>query len=506
MKAKTVMIQGTASNVGKSIITAAICRILSNKGYKVAPFKAQNMSHNSYITIDGGEVSRAQAAQAEAARVELIKEMNPILLKPHSDQRSQVIVDGRVVGNFLGTEYYNKRDYLLGRVKAALDRLMSDYDYLVIEGAGSPAEINLQAHDIVNMKTAELADAPVILVADIDMGGMFAAIVGTFALLKPEQQQRIKGIIINKFRGQLSLLEPGIKLLENKIDRPILGVIPHISNIQIDDEDSVALNNPVHNYKAEVELNIGVIKLPHISNFTDFNALDKEKDVNLNYVTESKELHGVDALIIPGSKSTIADLDYLYKRKLDIMIKELARRAVPIIGICGGYQILGVSIRDVSETESSDKYAAGLAVLPVETELSQDKLTRRSLAKICGYGPMLADVDSLEITGYEVHMGRTVKLDGCRPFAKFLGEEKFDGAVDNAGLVMGTYFHGIFDNDIFRRRWLDFLRDRKGLAKANDFKYLKYREIKDEAYERLAQVVSDNLNMKLLYEIIENGH
>ncbi len=412
MKAKTIMVQGTASNVGKSIITTAICRILSNKGYMVAPFKAQNMSHNSYITADGEEVSRAQAVQAEAARVPLIKEMNPILLKPHSDQTSQVIVDGRVMGNFLGSDYYAKREYLLGRVKAALTKLMSEYEYVVIEGAGSPAEINLQSRDIVNMKTAAIAKAPVILVADIDMGGMFAAVVGTMELLKPEDRRRVRGIIINKFRGQRSLLEPGIKLLENKVDRVVLGVIPYISDIAINDEDSVVLDGRNYSHKAEAELNIGVLKLPHISNFTDFDALGREKDTNIIYAAKVRDLEGVDALIIPGSKATALDMVFLNKTGLDVKVKEMAAASVPIVGVCGGYQMLGVSLRDRYGMEGGLDYVAGLSILPVKTDILRKKIMRRSQAIIQGFGPFLADIDKLKITGYEVHMGQTVRLDG----------------------------------------------------------------------------------------------
>jgi len=505
MKAKTIMIQGTASNVGKSIITTAICRMLRNKGSKVAPFKAQNMSHNSYVTADGAEVSRAQAAQAEAAGVPLIKEMNPILLKPHSDQRSQVIVDGRVLGNCLGSEYYDKREYLLTRVKAALDKLRSEYEYVVIEGAGSPAEINLRAQDIVNMTTAAMAEAPVILVADIDMGGMFAAVVGTLELLNSADRQRVRAVIINKFRGQQSLLEPGVELLEEKIARPVLGVVPYISDIAIDDEDSVVLDGSNHNYEAEVELNIGIIKLPHISNFTDFNALEKEKGTNLIYATSTRDLHDVDALIIPGTKATASDIEFIKKTGLDIKIKELTAASVPTIGICGGYQILGMSISDNYGLEGGRGKIAGLGVLAIETEMNQEKITRRSTAEICGFGPILAGIDKLKVSGYEVHMGRSVALDGCRPFAKCIDTGKFDGAVDESGLVIGTYFHGIFDNDIFRRRWLDFLRERKGPAAVDESGYLNYKESKDRGYDRLAEIVSANIDTQLLYEIIDGG-
>lgn len=502
MVAKTLMIQGTASDVGKSIVVTALCRILNDDGYRVTPFKAQNMALNSFVTPDGKEIGRAQAVQAEAARIDAQIEMNPILLKPTSDRVAQVIVNGKPLANLSAKAYYNRRKYMLKVVESALKKLVEDNDVVVIEGAGSPAEINLRDNDIVNMKVAELANAPVILVADIDRGGVFASVVGTIDLLTSEEKERIRGIIINKFRGDRRILEPGLRVLESKTKRRVMGVLPYIHDLDIGSEDSVCLEKEglYPNGKAEVE--IGVIKLSHISNFTDLDALKKERGVFVKYAKTPEELNDVDVVIIPGTKATIKEIKFLRETGLSDKVVELAEKGIPIIGICGGLQLLGGRISDPLGIETNVSEGIGLGLLPVDTEFHRGKRTSQSRAFICGHGSLLGPLDNEKITGYEIHVGKSFRKDGCRPFARLEGDGSFDGAVNDTGLVFGTYLHGIFDNDNFRERFINFLRERKGLSLN---KVTPNLICKEAAYDRLAQTFRENVDISAIYALIKKS-
>ena len=499
MAAKTIMIQGTASDVGKSVITAALCRILSDDGYRVAPFKAQNMALNSYVTADGREIGRAQAVQAQAARTPVIMEMNPILLKPSSDQVAQVIVEGRAIGNYTAEEYHEMKIAMVDVVKSSFERLVSDYDVIVIEGAGSPAEINLRDRDIVNMTTAAIADAPVILVADIDRGGMFASIVGTLELINDEDRARIKSVIVNKFRGRRQLLDPGLQMLTDRTGLPVMGVIPFIHDLGIAAEDSVSLGVGDKTRQSGAA-DIVVIKLPNISNFTDLDALAREPGINLRYAASPDEIRGANAVILPGTKATIKSMAFLRQSGIAALLKELAVGGMPVIGICGGYQLMGEIIADPHGVESPETAEIeGLGLLPVVTTFECEKITRRSRATVSGAGPILGPIAGSVVNGYEIHMGVTKRHAG-RPFALFDDGEE-DGAVSDNGLQLGTYLHGIFDNDILRRRLIEFLRGCLGLA-AGDRGQISDEHLSEASFNRLARVVKDNLDMKLFYSIL----
>ena len=384
--AKAIMIQGTGSHVGKSIITAGLCRIFKNMGYRVAPFKAQNMALNSAVAKEGGEIGRAQAIQAEACRIEPSIHMNPVLLKPNSDMGSQVIIHGKVIGNMKAREYYAFKEKAWEAVCESYRKLSGEFDLIVIEGAGSPAEVNLKDNDIVNMKVAEMANAPVLLVSDIDRGGVFASLIGTMELLTPSEREMVCGFIINKFRGDKTLLEPGLEFIEKRTDVPVLGVIPHIKDMGIGEEDSVGLEktcrggsvtspgqgNALPLHKA---INIGIIKLPHISNYTDFDSLQREPDVQLRYIQRPEEVDGLDLVIIPGSKNTIDDLLSLRETGLAEVIKRHCGNGKYVVGICGGYQILGLKVSDPHGVETEGGSEEGLGLLPVETTLLKEKVT-----------------------------------------------------------------------------------------------------------------------------------
>lgn len=411
--AKTIMLQGTGSHVGKSILATALCRIFRQDGHRVAPFKAQNMALNSYVTKSGGEMGRAQVAQAEAAGLEPAVEMNPVLLKPTGNSSSQVIVLGRSVGNMSASRYHaGYSAELLKVVEESLRKLQRDFDVVVIEGAGSPAEINLKAHDIVNMRIARLAPAPVLLIADIDRGGALAAVVGTLELLEPEERDLVKGIIINKFRGDIKLLEPALEFLTARTGKPVVGVVPHISLIGVDDEDSVSLDDKPA--VAGGDIAIAVVATPRISNFTDFDALAAESGVALRYVRRGEPLGSPDLIILPGSKNTTADLLYLREQGYEREILRLAAAGTPVIGICGGYQMLGREIRDPGHTESDLDRVAGLGLLDTVTTFAPEKITHQVAAR-CGEGAFLGVYWPGELTGYEIHMGRTEFFGPVRP-------------------------------------------------------------------------------------------
>lgn len=502
--AKSLMLQGTSSHVGKSILTTALCRILYQDGYKVVPFKAQNMALNSYVTKTGEEMGRAQVAQAEAACLEPMVEMNPVLLKPTGNACSQVVLMGKPVGNMSAKEYHQGYSLkALSTVKECLNKLMTDFDAIVIEGAGSPAEVNLKANDIVNMRVAKMISAPVLLVADIDRGGALAAVVGTLELLDQDERDLVKGIIINKFRGDIALLKPALDFLEQKTGKPVLGVIPHIEDIGIDDEDSVSLDDKANTAQRDIE--IAVIRTPKISNFTDFDALANEADVKVRFIRKGDLIGKPDLVILPGSKNTTEDLIYLRENGYTRELLSLSAAGTPIVGICGGYQMLGREIRDPYHTESDLDQIDGLGLLDIVTTFAEEKTTHQVHAKCHHHSFLNLDIADTDLAGYEIHMGKT---DFISPVSHAFtitsrsGEtvEVNDGVVRSDGLVMGTYLHGIFDNNNYRRAVIDALRVRKGLAPLVAFNDVQAR--KEKSYNYLAATVRNNLNMKLLYQII----
>ncbi|MGI6091396.1 MAG: cobyric acid synthase [Veillonellaceae bacterium] len=502
--AKSIMLQGTSSHVGKSILTTALCRILYQDGYKVVPFKAQNMALNSYVTKTGEEMGRAQVAQAEAACLEPMVEMNPVLLKPTGNSCSQVVLMGKPIGNMSAKEYHQGYSLkALSTVKECLNKLMASFDAIVIEGAGSPAEVNLKANDIVNMRVAKMISAPVLLVADIDRGGALASVVGTLELLDPDERDLVKGIIINKFRGDIALLKPALDFLEQKTGKPILGVIPHIEDIGIDDEDSVSLDDKANNPQRDIE--IAVIRTPKISNFTDFDALANEKDVTVRFIRKGESIGKPDLVILPGSKNTTEDLIYLRENGYDQELLSLAERGTPIVGICGGYQMLGKEIRDPYHTESDLDRIDGLGLLDIITTFAAQKTTHQVLAKCYHHKFLNLDISEANLNGYEIHMGKTdfiAPVTHAFAITARSGEPVSvnDGAIRNDGLVMGTYIHGIFDNNNYRRAIIDALRIRKGLNPLISFNDVQAR--KEKSYDNLAATVRNHLNMKLLYQII----
>ena len=504
--ANYIMMMGTSSHVGKSILATAMCRILYRKGKKVVPFKAQNMALNSYVTRDGDEMGRAQVAQAEAAGMEPMVDMNPVLLKPTGNAASQVIIMGKPVGNMSAREYH--RGYSLkafDAVKEALGRLDKEYDTIVIEGAGSPAEINLKANDIVNMRVAKYLQAPVLLIADIDRGGALASLVGTLELLDEEERALVKGLVINKFRGDVTLLTPAIDFLEEKTGKPVLGVVPHIDQMGIDDEDSVSLEEK-QAAPTEGDIRIAVIQTPKISNFTDFDALAHEKDVALYYVKSVEDLGEPDVIILPGSKNTTEDMLYLRKSGLGEKILAHAKAGKAVIGICGGYQMLGEVIRDPQHTESQNDEVAGLGLLGMETVFASEKLTSQVVAQCQDLHFMGQSISADNLHGYEIHMGHTAftreadkhPFTVCQRRGKTCASQ--EGTANAAGNVFGTYIHGVFDNDVFRRSVLNALRHSKGLeALANTRNVMAEKQ---QAYEHLADVVENALDMEKLYQIM----
>ncbi|GBG54839.1 cobyric acid synthase [Sporomusaceae bacterium FL31] len=505
--AKTIMLQGTSSHVGKSILTTALCRIFLQDGHKVVPFKAQNMALNSYVTKTGGEMGRAQVAQAEAAGLDPMVEMNPVLLKPTGNSCSQVILMGKPVGNMSAKQYHTEYSLqALGVVTECLQKLSENFDTIVIEGAGSPAEVNLKANDIVNMRIAKLLQAPVLLIADIDRGGALASVVGTLELLEPDERELVKGIIINKFRGDINLLKPALDFLEAKTGKPVVGVIPHLDNLGIDDEDSVSLDEkPVTTQLTDIE--IVVLRTPKISNFTDFDSLANEPDVTVRYVRKGESIGNPDLIILPGSKNTTEDLLYLRNNGYETQIHALANAGTPIIGICGGYQMLGKEISDPEHTESDLDRITGLGLLDTKTTFIANKMTHQVTLSTYGTGFLGLNFAADHMTGYEIHMGRTEFLTPVQhAFTINSRSEQAmqydDGVISDDGLVMGTYIHGIFDNDAYRRAILDALRVKKGLTPIGTT--LNSYSRKQASYDRLASVVRQSLNMDLVNKLMGN--
>ena len=498
MSARNLMVVGTASSAGKSLMVTALCRIFKNHGFSVAPFKSQNMSLNSFVTPEGHEMGRAQVSQAEAAGLVPSALMNPILLKPTTNQKSQVIVDGKVYGNMSAVEYYDFKDNLRPQVRAAYDALAAKYDIIVMEGAGSPAEINLMDNDFVNMGLAAMVEAPVLLVGDIDRGGVFASLYGTVKLLPPEDQARIKGLIINKFRGDVRILEPGLRQIEDLLHIPVVGVVPY-EKFAIDEEDS--LTDRFASKSSGAAVNIAVLRLPRISNFTDFAVFDTLPDVALNYVDDPAGLTGADLIIIPGSKNTIEDMLHLQETGLAERLKGLAEEGRVIVGICGGFQILGKTIHDPHGVESSLPSIDGLGLLDVETSFASDKHTNQSKIKLrSGPGP-LTGAGGLVLEGYEIHMGETesgpeagLLADGGEGGGPF-------GAFGFGGHVLGSYLHGFFDNLEFTRRFLDNIRRLKGLEASGQAAAGTYQQLKEREYDRLAATVESHLPFDQLLTI-----
>ncbi|NFS06716.1 cobyric acid synthase [Clostridium botulinum] len=487
-----IMIQGTASSVGKSLIVAALCRIFKQDGYSVCPFKSQNMSLNSYITLDGKEMGRAQVVQAYAAGLEPEAYMNPILLKPTSDKKCQIIVNGKVYGNSTAMGYHNLKLKFKDMLKEHFNKLEEDFDIVVMEGAGSPAEINLRDRDIVNMGMAELVDAPVLLVGDIDKGGVFASLAGTMLLLNEGEKERVKGTIINKFRGDVEILKPGLDMLEDIIHIPCLGVVPY-TRLQLEDEDGAV----EFNKKVYAPIDIAVIKMPHISNFTDLDALKSEEDVSIRFVTSKEEFKEPDLLIIPGSKNTIEDLLYLRQCGLEESIKEYSKDG-KIIGICGGYQVLGSKIKDPYKVETDLGEIDGLSILDMETTFEKEKVTTRVSAKL------LNEETENTVYGYEIHMGISKYGENINPLFKIYDKngkkvDYFDGAINEKGNVMGTYIHGVFDGVAFREKTINELRVKKGLKKK---KSEVYEHMREKELDKLADIVRQSLDMKKIYSII----
>ncbi len=503
--ANYIMLQGTSSHVGKSILTTALCRIFYREGRRVVPFKAQNMALNSYVTRDGLEMGRAQVAQAEAAGLEPMVDMNPVLLKPTGNSCSQVVLQGRPIGNMSAREYH--KGYSLkafSAVTEALDRLDAAYDTIVIEGAGSPAEVNLKANDIVNMRVAKYLQAPVLLIADIDRGGALASLVGTLELLDEEERALVKGLIINKFRGDVTLLQPAVDFLEEKTGKPVLGIVPHIEQLGIDDEDSVSLEEK-QSCPEEGALRLAVIQTPKISNFTDFDCLAGEEDVSLYYVQDAASLGTPDLILLPGSKNTTEDMIYLRQSGLAEKIRQAAEAGVPVIGICGGYQMLGEKILDPEHTESALGGTDGLGLLPMRTTFHAAKLTCQVQADCQGLHFLGQQLSAAGLRGYEIHMGKTSFMPQARhPFTiiRRSGEpcRAAEGLADARGQVFGTYIHGLFDHDAFRRSLLNALRLHKGLPPLETLRNVAAE--KQRSYERLADVVAAHLDMEKLREIM----
>ena len=493
---KAIQICGTGSGVGKSVITCGLCRIFLEDGYSVAPFKAQNMALNSFVTEEKGEIGRAQATQAKACKIRPTVDMNPVLIKPTADTRAQIILWGKPVGNMSVYEYKDYKKMVFGKIKESLRKLKQEYEITVIEGAGSPAEINLKSHDLVNLRIAKLANAPVILVGDIDKGGVFAWLIGTLELLSKEERKMIKGFIINKFRGDKRLLMSGINFLEKYTGIKTLGVIPYFHNIKIPEEDSVSIEAKKKNLESNKKIKIDVIYLPHISNFDDFDALEGESDVSLKYIGECRDLRKSDVIIIPGTKNSIEDLDYLKKTGLakKIVSTFKSNSAATLVGICGGYQMLGEKIYDKKNLESKRKEINGLEILPVITEIYAQKVVSQVKAKHLSSG--------IEISGYEIHQGRTKVAGNSEPafeVIQFNHTGKFDGAITDNGRCWGTYLHGVFDSNKFRRYFLNNLRKKKGWKIIK--KGINYDV--DREIGKLASLLRKNIDLNLLYEILD---
>lgn len=504
--AKSIMVQGTCSNAGKSLLTAGLCRVFNQDGYKVAPFKSQNMALNSFITVNGAEMGRAQVVQAECANVEPSALMNPILLKPTSDCGSQVIVNGEAIGTMTAVEYFKFKTQLIPDIMKAYNQLDEKYDIICLEGAGSPAEINLKQQDIVNMGMAKMAKAPVLLVGDIDRGGVFASVYGTIMLMEPEERAMIKGIIINKFRGDVEILRPGLDMIEEKTGIPVVGVLPML-HVDIEDEDSLSERLTSH---TEVKLvDIAVIRIPRMSNYTDFNVFELVSGVSLRYVSSVKELGNPDMIIIPGTKNTIGDLKWMRQNGLEAEILKKASNGTVVWGVCGGYQMLGTNISDPYGVEEGGD-TPGMGLLNVQTSFIEKKRTIQMEGKMGKIEGIFSSLSGMEIVGYEIHSGVTEfpaehALTSIKPIHE-KGDVMLEGSqnVNDQYNVYGSYIHGIFDADGVVVKIVEALLAKKGL-KMEDIKTINFAEYKKQQYDILADSVRKNLDMKKIYEILEAG-
>ena len=484
--AKVIMIQGTMSDVGKSLITAGLCRVFHQDGFRTAPFKSQNMALNSYVTKDGSEIGRAQAMQAEAAGIEPTVDMNPILLKPTTEIGSQVVVNGHSIGTMEARDYFAYKTQLIPAIMHAYRRLEQVSDLIVIEGAGSPAEINLKADDIVNMGLAKLVDAPVLLVGDIDRGGVFAQLLGTLDLLEEDERARVKGLIVNQFRGDKTLFQSGIKVLEERSGIPVMGVIPH-AKLDIDAEDSLA--DSLKKRRKDGVVDIAVIRFPYISNFTDFHALEMTPELSVRYVTSYEELGTPDMVILPGTKSTMADLKWMRKNGLETGILKLASTGTLIWGICGGYQMLGETLKDPYGVEGGGRIE-GMCLLPLQTMFGTEKTQKQVRVTMPKLSGSYAALSELPVYGYEIHMGQSELPEGFQ----------FDGNV------YGSYLHGVFDSEDLREALVGLLMKKamQNQTCENSDSYFagSYEEYKEQEYDKLADLIRNHMDMQKIYQII----
>jgi adenosylcobyric acid synthase len=508
MTTRALMVLGTASDAGKSLTAAALCRIMRQDGFNVAPFKAQNMSLNSFATREGHEIGRAQAMQAQAAGIEPHVDMNPILLKPTSDIESQVILNGKILGNYKGVDYYELKPKLLEAVAAAYGRLSSRHEIIVLEGAGSPVEMNLKDRDVVNLKMAEIADAQCLLVADIDRGGVFASLIGTYSLLEPDERKRFCGFLINKFRGDVSLFSPGIDYLEARLAQKCLGVIPYLYDHGIDDEDSVSVERRAIGAPSvanENKLSICIVGYPYLANFTDFTALEQVPGVIVYYTRRPDDAKSADVLILPGSKNTISDLLWLKESGWASTISEHIAARKPLVGICGGFQMLGHEITDPHGVESRVKRVSGLGLLDVTTVLTGDKITRQATAKLRNSSLFGNRISDPSFNGYEIHLGETVLRDGSESLLRLRRsgdtEDRCDGAVTSDGMILGTYLHGLFDSAEALEFFINYWRRILGREQERG-NFLDPLFEREKRYDFLAAHYRQHLKMNLVYEAL----
>ena len=499
------MVLGTSSHVGKSLLTVALCRIFAQRGHRVAPFKSQNMSLNSAATAEGLEIGRAQALQAEAAGIAASVHMNPILIKPSGDNSSQVVVCGKIWGKVTAADYHQRRvEELLPVVHESYRALASQYDVVILEGAGSPAEINLKRHDIANMRMAEMADARCLLVGDIDRGGVFASLLGTVELLEPKERERIRGFAINKFRGDANLLEPGIRMMEERIQKPCLGVVPYLHSLRLEEEDSLGQAattqarwgmDALCDRASDRPLRLAVIALPSLSNFTDFDSLLAEPSVSLLFCRAAEAIEQADVVILPGSKQMVDDLLWMREKALDIAIQRYARTGL-VVGICGGMQMLGEQITDPLGMEQEGS-VSGLGLLPIRTVMQADKVTRNVTGNLIArtlFGQPVADSG---LSGYEIHIGQTFYQTGAVPFAVLSSGGHNDGCMSTDTRVFGTYLHGLFDNDNFRHQFLRAARSFHKLAAPDELSL--WKRLREASLNRLAREVEKALDMKTMF-------
>ena len=482
--AKVIMIQGTMSNAGKSLIAAGLCRVFKQDGYRVAPFKSQNMALNSFVTEEGLEMGRAQVVQAEAAGIKPDVAMNPILLKPTNDVGSQVIVNGEVLGNMNARDYFKYKKQLIPDIQKAFKKLETMADIIVIEGAGSPAEINLKDDDIVNMGMAKMVGAPVLLVGDIDRGGIFAQLLGTLMLLEEDELELVKGLVINKFRGDKTILDPGIEILEERGGKPVTGVVPY-TYLQIEDEDSLTER---FNSNRQGLIDIAVIRYPRISNFTDLNSFEQIDSVSVRYVTNVNELKNPDMIVLPGSKNTMGDLKWMRESGLEASVKKMAER-IPVFGICGGYQMLGNSIADPDHAEEGGEMR-GMELLPIDTVLLPQKTLKQVEGKLNDVDGIFAGLSGQDYTGYEIHMGDTISDQG----------EQLPQLV-HSGMVYGTYIHSIFDKGGIVSEIAKTLAENKGID-LEAGSAIDYAELKEREYDKLADVIRSSMDMDAIYAML----